>query len=176
MKLNYVISSNLSHKQGKTHNLLVSCGTFSTSLAGPTEKTPFLIQLSHYTMSMIFFHSVAVTDEHQPSSSFIPTKTAYDDSNFRFSSLLPLVVYSLLSKLDVKKSVGPNGLSSKFLKEIASEIGIPLSKLFNKSLETGVFPSDFKRSCNVTPIHKCDAKDNPGNFHPISVVSIVAKL
>ena len=75
-------------------------------------------------------------------------------------------------KLSVKKSVGPDGLSAKFLKEISAEITIPLT---NKSLETGVFPSDFMRY-NVTPVYKSGAKDNPGNFCPISVVFVVAKV
>jgi len=83
-------------------------------------------------------------------------------------------VYSLLTHLDVKKSVGPDSISAKFFNKIAEEISGPLTKLFNKSPETGVFPSKWK-PCNVTPVFKSGSKDNPYNFHPISVVPIVAK-
>ena len=30
--------------------------------------------------------------------------------------------------------------------------------------------------CNVTPVHKSGPVDNPGNFRPISVVPVAAKL
>ena len=69
----------------------------------------------------------------------------------------------MLCALDEKKAVGPDGLSARFLKEIADEITVPLTKLFNKSLETGVFPSDWKH-CNVTPVHKSCPRVSPGNF------------
>jgi len=75
----------------------------------------------------------------------------------------------------MKKSVGPNGISAKFLKEIAGEISGPLTKLFNKSLETDVLPSEWKRR-DVTPVFKSGSKDNRCNLHPISVVPIVAKI
>ena len=41
-------------------------------------------------------------------------------------------VNSLWKDLDVKKSVGPDSISAKFLREIAAEITGPLSKLFIK--------------------------------------------
>jgi len=85
---------------------------------------------------MIFFRNVAVSDDHKPSSSFATTETNYYDLYFKFSSLSPSNVYSVLRKLDVKKSVSPDILSAKFLKEISAEITIPLTKLSNKSLET----------------------------------------
>ena len=49
--------------------------------------------------------------------------------------------------------MGPDGLSARFLKEVSDEIVDPLTKLYNKSLQTGVFPNEWKR-CNVTPVHK----------------------
>jgi len=84
-----------------------------------------------------------------------------------------LVVLSLLSHLDVRKSVGPDGLSARFLKEVAEQIVTPLTKIYNKSLESGVVSQSWKCS-NVTPVHK--GAYDPGNFRPISVVSIAAKL
>lgn len=81
----------------------------------------------------------------------------------------------MLCVLDEKKTVGPDGLSARFLKEIAEEIPVPLAKLCNKSLDIGVFPSAWKY-CNITPVHKSGPKDNPTNFRPISVVSVAAKM
>ena len=105
-----------------------------------------------------FFRSVAVTDDHKLVTTFIPIESNCD-SSCRFSTVSTFTVYSLLCALDVKKAVGPDGLSARFLKEIAKEITVPLTKLFNKSLETGVFPSDWKH-CNVTPVHKSGPVDH----------------
>jgi len=54
-------------------------------------------------------------------------------------------------------------------------VAAPLTKIYNKSLNSGCFPLDWKRS-NVTPVHKGGSCDSPGNFRPISVVPIVAKI
>lgn len=82
---------------------------------------------------------------------------------------------SLLHHLDVRKSVGPDGLSARFLKVVAEQIVTPLTKIYNKSLESGVVPQSWKCS-NVTPVHKGGSHNDPGNFWSISVVPIVAKI
>ena len=79
-----------------------------------------------------------------------------------------------MKKLDIKKSTGPDGLSALFLKQV-EEIAVSLTYLYNKSLSTGSFPAGWKKS-NVTPVHKGGSTDDPGNYRPISVVPIVAKL
>ena len=44
-------------------------------------------------------------------------------------------------------------------------------KIFNESLKSGNVPQAWKCS-NVTPVHKGGSCDDPGNFRPISVVSV----
>ena len=82
---------------------------------------------------------------------------------------------SHLLSLNPKKSIGPDGLSIRYLKEIAVEIASPLTELYNISLHTGVFPSDWKH-CHITPVHKGGPLDDPSNFRPISVVPVLAKI
>ena len=122
-----------------------------------------------------FFRSVAITDDHCPASTYISADLSHDNPEFKFSAVTSSAVCGLSSALDVKKSVGLDGISAKFLKEVAGVVAVPVSKLFNISLRSGVFPDEWKR-CNVTPVHKGGAKDNPGNFRPISVVPVVAKV
>ena len=52
---------------------------------------------------------------------------------------------------------------------------MPLTFLYNTSLELRVVPMAWKKS-NVTPVHKGEKTDDPGNYRPISVVPIVAKV
>ena len=50
-------------------------------------------------------------------------------------------VESILKNLDPFKSPSPDGLTSRLLKEVASEISCPITDIFNKSLNSGIFPT-----------------------------------
>ena len=50
-----------------------------------------------------------------------------------------------------------------------------LCKIFNKSVETGTFPSEWK-TAKVFPVHNKDGKSDPNNYRPISVLPAVAKV
>ena len=81
----------------------------------------------------------------------------------------------MLRALDIKKSTGPDGISALFLQQVAEEVAMPLTFLYNTSLGLGVVPMAWKKS-NVTPVHKGGKTDDPGNYCPIFVVPIVAKV
>ena len=66
-------------------------------------------------------------------------------------------VLQILNSLDTNKSTGPDGLPTQFLKMTALLIARPLSQLFNKSLDLGIYPSQFKIA-HVKP------KDHPRIF------------
>ena len=51
-------------------------------------------------------------------------------------------ISKLLSNLDSSKAAGPDELKPKILKELAPNISPILCFIFNKSLETGVDPTD----------------------------------
>ena len=92
-----------------------------------------------------------------------------------FSRINYSTVSTHLSSLDVRKSTGPDQLSSRFLKEVASEVVVPLTNLFNYSLQHKVVPLAWKRS-HITPVYKGGAPDDPSNYRPIAVVPVVAKI
>ncbi|KAF2354344.1 Reverse transcriptase domain [Trinorchestia longiramus] len=79
-----------------------------------------------------------------------------------------------LSILNPYKSTGPDGLGPRKLKETAEVISEPLTNIFNRSLETGIVPDDWKRA-NVTPIFKKGNKQIPNNYRPISLTSVISK-
>ena len=62
-----------------------------------------------------------------------------------------------LSVLNDKKPPGPDKLSPKIIKMLAPSIYLPLTILFNKTLETGTIPSLWK-SANVSAIYKGKVK------------------
>ena len=90
------------------------------------------------------FRSVAVTDDHQPASTFCQVGVE-SASSFHFCEVDHSVVLCLLQNLDVRKSVRPDGISAQFLREVAAEVVDLLTILYNKSLKIGVFPDDSRQ-------------------------------
>jgi hypothetical protein len=62
-----------------------------------------------------------------------------------------------LEKLKETKSSGPDQMHPKFLKETAKNIAEPLTKIFQKSIETRKMPNTWKLA-NVTPLHVFNCK------------------
>ena len=84
-------------------------------------------------------------------------------------------VEDVLKILDTSKATGPDLINPRLLKEAASILKYPLCKLFNLSLETSTFPSDWKNA-NVTPVFKKNSPSDFTNYRPISLISVIGKV
>ena len=84
-------------------------------------------------------------------------------------------ICGMLESLDVSKSNGPDGVSSRMLKSTAAHIAPSITKLFNQSIKSGRIPSEWKSSF-VVPISKGGDIHNPGNYRPISLLPVISKL
>ena len=60
----------------------------------------------------------------------------------------------------------------KYANDILSEF---LTKIFNKSIELGTFPSKLKMSKGI-PIFKSDNEMDPNNYRPISLLSCFNRI
>lgn len=80
-----------------------------------------------------------------------------------------------INNLKSNSAAGPDNISAKFLQTFSSQVSVPLRLIFNKSLQTGEVPADWKCG-NITPIFKKGPKSNPGNYRPVSLTSIPCKL
>ena len=86
------------------------------------------------------------------------------------------IVLDLLLSLDTSKASGPDGISAKMLKNTATSIYRSVTKIFNQSISTGQVPSGWKSSL-VVPVPKTsDHLQNPNNYRPISLLSILSKV
>ncbi|KFP28535.1 RNA-directed DNA polymerase from mobile element jockey, partial [Colius striatus] len=81
----------------------------------------------------------------------------------------------LLAKLKAHKSMGPDGMHPRVLREEADVIAKPLSIIFEQSWATGEVPEDWRKA-NVTPVFKKGRKDDTGNSRPVSLTSIPGKV
>ena len=89
--------------------------------------------------------------------------------------ITPDIVRKKLEKLNKYKSSGPDNIHPHVLREAASSICIPLSIIYEDSLEVGETPEDW-RTANVTPIFKKGDRNDPANYRPISLTSQVCKV
>ena len=80
-----------------------------------------------------------------------------------------------LKSLRVNKGEGLDNIPPRLLKAAAGIIAPSLTYIFNLSLSKGVFPQDFKVA-KVTPLFKSGSRDQVGNYRPISVLPIAAKV
>ena len=81
----------------------------------------------------------------------------------------------MLSNLKASKSFGPDKVPARLLKDSWYSIAPFLTKIFNASLTSSVFPQEWKIA-RVSPIYKAGDKRERGNYRPISVLSVVAGL
>ena len=84
-------------------------------------------------------------------------------------------ITKLLQKLNPNKAAGPDALSTRLLKETAIESAPILQKIFQKSIDSGELPKDWKMA-NIAPVYKKENRCIPSNYRPVSLTSVTCKL
>ena len=84
-------------------------------------------------------------------------------------------VTKIAQNLDSSKAHGHNNVSIRMLKICGSSIYKPLAIIFKQCVDTGIFPSEWKKG-NIVPIHKKDEKQTLKNYRPVSLLLICGKV
>ena len=96
------------------------------------------------------------------------------NKSFQIPFLAVHEVGKLLTDLKNKKSMGPDVLTAYLLKLALPYIVEPLTFIYNQCIQESVFPSMLKNA-KVIPIPKSKDLNDPGNYRPISILSVLSK-
>ena len=145
---------------------------------GPLENNRGNIISEGFQMAEVlneYFSSVFTTEDISslpvPFTKFEGNKSEHLGQLF----VTPVMIANKIKKMKDNKSPGVDGIPPKLLKEIVEQISTPLAKLFNLSLEEGIFPSEWKEA-NITPLFKKGSRNKPENYRPVSLTSVICKL
>ena len=89
--------------------------------------------------------------------------------------ITPDEIVRIIQNLPANKAPGKDGVNSKILKEVSDIIADPLAHIFNLSFVTGIVP-DLLKIAKVIPVYKKGERSLPGNYRPISLLSIFDKI
>ena len=98
-----------------------------------------------------------------------------DVPNFDIGDTGPAHFIDILNTYQNKSSSDIDHISIKLLKFVKYEISTPISHIFSLSLNSGVFPNNFKMSRTV-PIFKNGDHLNCDNYRPISLINTFSKI
>lgn len=97
------------------------------------------------------------------------------DVTFEIKHINTFEVKKHLDSLNVKKSVGLDGIGPRILKYCGDYITPAISSIINSCIDKNIFPELFKHAC-VIPIHKGGDKNDPHNYRPISILPTLSKI
>ncbi len=120
-----------------------------------------------------YFNSVYTTPSNcnmfSPDSSIGPSESLSDIS---FS---PEDVYNLLSKLDISKATGIDGIPNYVLKCCAPSIYQHVYHVFSECIARSYIPVEWKIH-KLIPIHKKGDRSSVKNYRPISLLCCISKV
>ena len=96
-------------------------------------------------------------------------------NSFVYDPCTPNEVFLLIEGLNKHKGTGPNGIPTEILKIINLPLSIPLSKIYNICIKTGVQPEKLKLA-HAIPIFKKGSRLLVSNYRPISLLSNLNKI
>ena len=93
------------------------------------------------------------------------------DNRLSFVSFSHDKIAKVIQNLDPNKAHGHDNISIRMVKVCGPSIYKPVGIIFKQCLQTGVFPSEWKKG-NIVPIHKKGDKQMLENYRAVSLLPI----
>ena len=97
------------------------------------------------------------------------------DVLFRIPNISYDFVYKQIKSMSNTKATGLDNIGIKLLKAGINEVTPHITDICNLSIDTGIFPDNWKKA-RVVPIFKSGDPNDFGNYRPISVLPICSKI
>ena len=137
---------------------------------------PYFVPYTYYNARWVSskgrIHTTAIYTHEQPGP--LPDKGPSPYSSMPDINISATGIQHIMSNLKPHKAAGPDTIPPTVLKELSHQISPILEIIFNKSLQTGQVPNDWKEA-DVAPIFKKGDKHNPCNYRPVSLTCIISK-
>ena len=183
----YLKKSYFERQMHKLNDSDISCKTFwgiAKQLYGnklkrniPTlidNNISFVTDISKANLFNEYFASQS-TLPPPPSTYQLPEFQYLTDARLNQIQTTPYQVSKVMKSLNVNKAIGPDKVSNMLMKHTADVMCEPLSNLFNKSLNIGIYPNSWK-CANLTPVFKKCEQFIKENYRPISLLSCPSKI
>ena len=118
-----------------------------------------------------------VIDKHcnHPSITSIKTYTGAQNSKFEFQKITTDNVTKLIKSLNAGKSPGYDGIQDKYIKLAGDNLSQSLSVLFNKCVESCIFPAGMKMA-DICPVYKKLDSLCKDNYRSVNLLIVFSKL
>ena len=137
-----------------------------------TNKTDIADSFNNFFTNIGLNLAQQIPHQNKSYKDYLTNKT---QQTFKFNTMSEDSVQKIITTLHTKNSSGHDGISTKLLKEIKSEIVKPMTLLINQCLNTGIFPDKLKLA-KVIPLHKKDSQTDITNYRPISLLPSISKI
>ncbi|KFP44110.1 RNA-directed DNA polymerase from mobile element jockey, partial [Chlamydotis macqueenii] len=84
-------------------------------------------------------------------------------------------IQDYIRNLKVHKAMGPDEMHPWVLRELVDKVAKPLSIIFEKLWQSGEVLTDWKRGA-TTLIFKNGKNEDPGDYRPVSLTSVLGKI
>ena len=132
--------------------------------------------ISNFNLKANLFNEYFATQcKIYDNGSVLPVRISRTNSSISHIVITRELIIDIINKFNPKKAHGYDQISVAMLQLCASEISIPLQLIFQKCINSGMFP-EFWKYANVQPIHKKGNRQLKTNYRPISLLPICGKI
>ena len=118
---------------------------------------------------------VTVGSEIQKKLNIKDIEVVAEGKGFNFKPECEENTIKLIERIRTNVAVGVDGISAKVLKDAKFIIAPVLTKIINLGYKKNIFPDELKIAV-VKAIHKKECHNNPANYRPISILSVISKV